>query len=298
MNHGRHLPLSSPHGVLNHGSALLQVIAQLAGDGPTDRPSRGSPVLWQWMIAWGDALPDDARQQLRRYVWPLSNSVADIATECERQWDVIDWAVRTLAPTWLRAAGLRFEADRIADLPTVTNAHSLTIVEPPADLAVRTTGDVLRHLWAALHARAPGHPSGLGAPAADPMRGAATESRVDHPTMFALVEATTAALGAGRTLTNVADRASGYFAPAEPPAAWRKVLAATNLAAEIVGWRAVLEMTRPAEWSWRTSPPPTRQMAHSVVSASLRTIEQAVNESAHQLVERMLQRGARIAPTG
>jgi hypothetical protein len=76
-------------------------------------PPDVSPVLHVYGMRLNDALPDDRRQELKRYlpngVSALAGTAGDGRDET-RSLMALDWLIRTYAPAWLDLAGLGAEA--------------------------------------------------------------------------------------------------------------------------------------------------------------------------------------------
>ena len=93
----------------------------------TDRcPPGVSPVLHVFGMRLNDALPDDRRQELRRYLpngtSPLAGTAAD-GKDTARAWIAADWVIRTVVPAWLELAGLDSDAEKLRQLPRVDGAE-------------------------------------------------------------------------------------------------------------------------------------------------------------------------------
>src|SRR5262245_46493011 len=92
------------------GFSTMEAVSFAADEAWSERPRCASPTITEWMIAWNDGLDDGDRQNLRRYIWRLVGSRGTPAQERVRRWMVADWLVRSYAPAWLAAAGLRGQA--------------------------------------------------------------------------------------------------------------------------------------------------------------------------------------------
>lgn len=93
---------------------VMEAAAFIAGEEWSDSPECASPVVGAFMRAWNDALNDDDRQDLKRYILRLVGSKGTPEQEDLRGWMALDWLVRVHAPAWLRLAGLGEHADRLA----------------------------------------------------------------------------------------------------------------------------------------------------------------------------------------
>ena len=93
---------------------VMEAVAFIAGEEWSDRPECASPVIGAFMRSWNDALDDDDRQDLKRYILRLVGSKGTPEQEDLRGWMALDWLVRVHTPAWLRLAGLDEHADRLA----------------------------------------------------------------------------------------------------------------------------------------------------------------------------------------
>jgi hypothetical protein len=104
-----------------------------------NRPADVSPVLYQYGMSLNDALPDDKRQQLARFlpngISPLSGTYGDGKDET-RCYMALDWLIRICAPAWLDLAGLTAEAGALRDLGRVSGPESVRSASPGVDTAV------------------------------------------------------------------------------------------------------------------------------------------------------------------
>ncbi|SRR6266498_2935981 len=83
-----------------------------------ERPPDMSPVLHRMGMRLNDALPDDKRQKLKRFlprggVSPLAGTRDDGLDEL-RGWLATDWVLRTATPLWLDAVVAAAAADKWA----------------------------------------------------------------------------------------------------------------------------------------------------------------------------------------
>lgn len=88
--------------------------------------SRHSRILWQWSatLCSSDLLraSDPRRQAVSAVRW---EDAGDAHDEQARAWLAVDWAVRTLAPAWLDAAGLTDDAEGLRALPLVASVDTV-----------------------------------------------------------------------------------------------------------------------------------------------------------------------------
>jgi len=102
----------------------------LVGEEWSDNPRCTSPVIAAFLRCWNDALPDDERQQLKRYIPLVVGTNRGPEMDERLAWMVTDWFVRVQAPAWLRLAGLTEQAEVLEGLPEVTSASVPSITGP------------------------------------------------------------------------------------------------------------------------------------------------------------------------
>lgn len=98
-------------------ACVMETTAFIAGEPWSDHPSCVSPVIAAFLRSWNDALDDDGRQQLKRWIVPVIGTNTGPADDDTRAWIACDWLVRTQTPAWLRLAGLTEQADLLAGMP-------------------------------------------------------------------------------------------------------------------------------------------------------------------------------------
>ena len=113
---------------------VMEAVAFIAGEEWTDSPECASPVIGAFMRSWNDALNDNDRQDLKRYIRRLVGSKGTPEQENLRGWMALDWLVRVHTPVWLRHAGLDEHADRLAGLAEI-RPDTVQGVEPVLDAA-------------------------------------------------------------------------------------------------------------------------------------------------------------------
>ena len=121
---------------------VMEAVAFLAGEEWSDHPACASRVVGTFLRSWNDVLPDDQRQELRRYIPRLVGSAGTPEQEGRRSWMALDWLVRVQAPAWLRLAGLTGQADMLAGMAEVT-PETCPSIEAPLQ-AVRQDADAAR----------------------------------------------------------------------------------------------------------------------------------------------------------
>lgn len=97
-----------------------------------DAPVCVSPVLRAFGIAWNDGLPDDERQELKRYIPLLPGTAGSKEADEKRSWLAADWLVRTYTPAMLRLAGLDEQAARLESLAEL-NPETTPTIKPTLD---------------------------------------------------------------------------------------------------------------------------------------------------------------------
>lgn len=130
------------HSSPEEGMCAMEAVAWLAGEDWSDGPACTSPVIAAFVRSWNDALPDDERQQLRRYIPRLVGTNAGRETDDRLAWMAADWLVRVHAPAWLRLAGLTEQAALVEGMPEVTAVTAPSIKAPLA--AVRQAAAAAR----------------------------------------------------------------------------------------------------------------------------------------------------------
>ena len=151
-------PSDAPHG---GDLCVMEAVAWIAGEPWSDSPSCASEVIGAFLRSWNDTLPDDDRQDLKRYIPRLVGSAGTPEQEDARAWMSLDWLVRTYTPAWLRLAGLVEQADTLAGLPEFRAGVDVSSIRPTIE-AVRKDATAVgaaveaaaRAAWAAARAAA------------------------------------------------------------------------------------------------------------------------------------------------
>lgn len=114
-----------PHYSREEGMCLMEAVSYIAGESHTDRPECACPVLAAFGRVWNDALDDSDRNRLLRpFIRRLIGTRSTPKVEERRAYMATDWAVRTCAPVWLRAAGLEDAAGALETLAPLTSADA------------------------------------------------------------------------------------------------------------------------------------------------------------------------------
>jgi hypothetical protein len=204
---------SGGHQDRDQGVCLLEAVAWWADEPHSDTPACVDQTLARFGRAWNDAMrDDDERAQLRRYVPALVGTAGTSDDSVRRAWLALDWLVRVSTPAWLDLAGLADEAQRLRDLPQVTEVDDA----------------VLAALWdGRAKAAAAGDAAGAaaGAAAGDAAKAAAGDAARDA--------ARAAAWDAARAAARAAAGAAAWAAAgaAAGAAAWDAARAAARAAA-------------------------------------------------------------------
>lgn len=144
------------HGSHSKGSGkgcVMEWTSVLAGEPWSDSPQCTSPVIAAFLRSWNDSLPDDERQQLKRYIPLVINTRGSDALEAKRAWMATDWLVRVQAPAWLRLAGLTEQAALLEGMPEVT-ATTVPSIKAPLEAVRKEAAAAWDAAWAAAWAAA------------------------------------------------------------------------------------------------------------------------------------------------
>jgi hypothetical protein len=202
-------------------------------------PPGVSPVLHQFGMSLNDALPDDTRQQLARFLpngtSPLAGTAGDGKDET-RGFLALDWLIRTYLPAWLDLAGLADEATALQELEPIRHLEAAEaagpVVRRASDKAAAAGAAAGAAAWAAAWAAA-------GAAA----RAAAWDAAWDAAGAAAWDAAGAAAGAAAWAAAGAAARdAAGDAARA---AAWDAAGAAAWAAAGAAAWDAAWDKLAP-----------------------------------------------------
>lgn len=112
------------HATRETDPAVMEAVAWLAGEPHANHPASTSPVVASFCRLVNDLVDDEERQRLVAYVPRLVGMKAALDVELRRTLILADWAVRTAAATALRTAGLWADAERLAQVPPVTDIDS------------------------------------------------------------------------------------------------------------------------------------------------------------------------------
>jgi len=118
------------HNDRDNGLCLLEAVAWLAGEPHSDHPACVSPILGVFGRQFNDALPDDRRQELRRFV-PLLPGTAGDGRDQARGLMAADWLIRIYTPAWMELAGL--DATALRGLPVMDSWNAVAVAQPVLD---------------------------------------------------------------------------------------------------------------------------------------------------------------------
>jgi hypothetical protein len=252
----------------DEGMTIMEMVAYVCGEEPSDSPACASPVLSAWMAAWADGLDDVARQELRRYVPLLARSGRAVELETWRQWLVVDWLVRSATPIWLHLAGLVSWAETVAGLPELTGSAELRSAQPPVEAAAAAAHEINAAAWSGIVMHA----------------GSAQRS------WEVVVSAALRTVETAMALIEPAARATGYASVDRSvlPPTWAGATAAITNCGVTLAWHAVgLLLERPG-WVMRGDERVLWREVQRAVTAALDPPVRLTTDVSHQLVERML----------
>jgi hypothetical protein len=112
------------HATPEEGRCAMEWVSFLAGEPHSDDPDCVSPVLRAYCTTLNDSLDDAPRQLLRPYLTRTIGTRSD-GLDGERAWMALDWLIRVHTPAWLAAADVCAAAERLAQLPAVTDSSTL-----------------------------------------------------------------------------------------------------------------------------------------------------------------------------
>jgi hypothetical protein len=138
------------HDSPDEGHCLLEVVSMFAGEPFGDSPACVDPVLAEFGRTWNDGLPDDERQQLKRYIPLLPGTAQGDALSLKRSYLALDWSLRVCLPAWLELTpALAEHAAQLRALAPITGESALVAATPALDSA-RSARDAARDAaWAA-----------------------------------------------------------------------------------------------------------------------------------------------------
>jgi hypothetical protein len=109
------------HADLEAGACAMELVSWLAGEEFSDHPKCTSKVIGGFVIRWSDAMNDEDRQILKPLLPRLVGTAGTAELERIRAYMAADWASRTAVPIWLRACGMKDEAEQLERLTAVAD---------------------------------------------------------------------------------------------------------------------------------------------------------------------------------
>jgi hypothetical protein len=118
----------------NPQRCLFEAYNWLTRHAHTDsRPPGVSPVLHQFGMSLNDILPDDRRQELKRFLPNGHDRLAGTESDGKdetRGYIALDWLIRTWTPAWLDLGGLGEEAAALRDLRRIADLAAAGVAGP------------------------------------------------------------------------------------------------------------------------------------------------------------------------
>ena len=157
---------SGDHHSFEDGVCAMEAVAYITGEPHSDHPACVCPVITAFMISWNDSLSDEDRNRL---ILPLIvKTVGTRSTpEVEERRAIMaaDWLIRVHTPAWLRLAGLKDQADTLANLPEITGVEGFAPIKAPLEAIRKDAAAARDAAWDAARAAA-GDAAGAAAGAA------------------------------------------------------------------------------------------------------------------------------------
>ena len=144
------------HDSCEDGVCLYEAYNVLARAKHTDDcPDDVSRVLHTYGMRLNDALGDDKRQLLKKYLpdaqgVSLLSGTRDDGLDETRSYMALDWLIRTYTPAWLDLAGLSAEAQKLRELRRIVDL----VAAQQAGPVVREASERAYAAWAAAGAAA------------------------------------------------------------------------------------------------------------------------------------------------
>ena len=124
------------HSYAEQGMNVLEAVSVISPNEKFgDQPRTVSPVIAAFLKDLNDALEDEPRQQLKRFIPQIAGSILTDDVEEFRAWIATDWLARVQAPAWLQAAGLDEFAEALASHDPVLFADQARAVQKLLDEA-------------------------------------------------------------------------------------------------------------------------------------------------------------------
>lgn len=124
------------HAYAEQGMNILEAVSVISPNEKFgDSPRTVSPVISAFLKDWNDALDDEPRQELKKFIPKIAGSILTEDVEEHRAWLATDWLVRVQAPAWLAAAGLKEFADALGEQDPVVLPDQARAVQTLLDEA-------------------------------------------------------------------------------------------------------------------------------------------------------------------
>ena len=124
------------HSYAEQGMNVLEAVSVISPNEKFgDQPRTVSPVIAAFLKDLNDALEDEPRQQLKRFIPQIAGSILTDDVEEFRAWIATDWLARVQAPAWLQAAGLDEFDEALASHDPVLFADQARAVQKLLDEA-------------------------------------------------------------------------------------------------------------------------------------------------------------------
>ena len=136
------------HASPDDGACPMELVSWIAGEQWSDQPQCACPVIATFIRAWNDALHEGTRTALLLPLVPrLVGTRANGEIELRRALMAADWMVRVNAPSWLRLAGLRFEAESLALFTEITSLENASAWQPQLEAATSASREACEAAW-------------------------------------------------------------------------------------------------------------------------------------------------------
>ena len=140
LKYGSHIDRSN-------GLCAMEVVAWLAGETHSDRPTCACPVIAAMVRGLNDAISDndELRTRLLRPLLPqLLNTAASRKVTIQRGFIATDFAVRVVAPIALEVVGLKDEATKLRALAPIADKATARAAAYAARAAAAYAADAAR----------------------------------------------------------------------------------------------------------------------------------------------------------
>lgn len=233
------------------GMCVMEAVAWISGEPFSDQPECACPVISAFLRSWNDALSEtDRNTLLKPLIVKLVGTKSTSSVETRRAVMSTDWLIRTHTPAWLRLAKLNDQAASLESLPKITDLIDCRSLMPVLN-EVRSDANAARN--------------------------AARDAAKDD-----------AAWAAARTATREAAGEAARDAAWEADAAGAAARDAAGDAARATGRTAAGEAARDAAWAANAAGDAAKDAAWTAATAALAPTVAALQSSALDLVNRMI----------